>query len=592
MISGIRSLTAALLIYCGGLLLFPYSAAAEENYEAKALSSVVRLEIITDQFSFAPSLLQQISLSPHSPPFEVELARRLRQGASGSAFCVSPGWFITTAHIVLAGARFDRLAFSPEQWASLEASLLAFSKPQITLYLADPPTQLAGQVIALDRADDLALLYFPAAAGQIPALDLGDVSALEVASSITALGYQENGLQISRGKVESLIRGKTALEAGIIKSQPGSGKTPIIVGKSDGEVVRFQHSAAVASGMSGGPILDGSGRVVGVSYGVLSAPGSGTEASAKIYLAVSSQAIKRFLDANQDRRSLAKPSPEAKLEGTGFPNSLSAFPPPQSPAQSQELEALAFDIRHHRAAAALPRLEVRLRRNRFDYSTRALLIQAHYQESLYPAQTGPQLQAAYYQAAWLAYFAPEIDFALPAEKFLSEQRDRVEPYLSAPGAKSVFLVGLGQNILLSAVRQGRVGQLLPKQFLDLTPQALRLQGRASRRDGVAVAALIQLYLAQEQAWELADPFGLKEDSRSARRQLLSQALALAIPLSEQLPLAPGAGRLAGYIFARQSRLENPASPPSRAGVEYEKAFRLDPTSPGISAALAQLGRKP
>jgi hypothetical protein len=91
---------------------------------------------------------------------------------------------------------------------------------------------------------------------------------------------------------------------------------------------------------------------------------------------------------------------------------------------------------------------------------------------------------------------------------------------------------------------------------------------------------------------LADPFGLNENSRSARRQLLSQSLALAVPLSEQLQLAPGADRLVGYIFARLSRLENPASPPSRAGLAYEKAFRLDPTSPAISAALAQLGRKP
>jgi|GEM_PF-6900301 len=591
MIGKFRRLIAALLGCCGLAILFCSPASGQDNGEAKALSSVVRLEMVTDQFSFAPELPTSWS-SPNPPsPWAAELSRRLRQGASGSAFCVAPGYFITTSHIVLAGARYRKMPIAPEQWGSLEATLLAFTKPQITRELNGKPKQIVGQVFALDRANDLALLYFPQGADDIPPLALGDIETLAEASPITALGYRAEGLQISRGRILSLIRGETASEAGVIQSRPGSGETPIVVGKQTGAIVRFQHSAAVSSGMSGGPLVNASGQVVGVSYGLLSPTGENADAALQLYLAVSSRALKRLLDETKNLRSAGEAPVDVASESDLAP-AVVAGSSPVSPARPQELDSLAFDIRHNRAASALPYLEARLRRNRFDYPARALLVQAHYQESLYPAQAAAQLQAAYYQAAWLSYFAPEMDYAFPALQFMEQHKTRVEPYLSDPGAKSILLAALGDKLLFSELAQGRAGQLLPRQFSNLTGQAVHLKKLTFDRDPVAAAALIKLYLAQEQAWELVDPLGADASVLSARKQLLAQALTQAQALVYQLSAAPGARDLLGVIYLRVARLENYSANLEKSRLQLEQAFRVDPSSPRIAARLTQLGEKP
>jgi S1-C subfamily serine protease len=583
-----------ILLYCGslGLLASLSPLQAQEipkNGEIAALASVARLEVAADFLSLAPDLLPNLSSSPGAAPFEEELLRRLHEGSSGSAFCVAPGYFLTTSHIVLAGAHYSNLAFSREQWESLEATVLAFSKPQITFDSGDGKVSYLGRVVALDRNNDLALLFLPEAVGRVAPLPLAGNEALQISASVTAVGYTDAGLKISRGKIESLIRGEKALEPGQIRSYPGGDKPAIVVGKNEGEVVRIQHSAAIAAGMSGGPVLNSDGQVVGISYGFLKANAAPGEKAQEIFLAVSRNPLEKFLAA---KVSLQAVPPLEETASPVLPAAASPPSPPQQLGNATELEDLAFDIRHSRANTAIPNLQLRLRRNRFDFAARALLVQAHLQESLYPSQLGPQLQAAFYQASWLAYFAPELNFANPAKIFIGEQRPRVEPYLSEAGAKNALLAGLAEQTLTSEIAKGHISRLLPQQFSDLAQSAAHWQDRTSNQDAVASASLIRIYLIQEQAWELTDPLMLRPETRNNRKQLLTEALGLAGPLAQQLSLAPGAKRLIAYSYARLSRLEAASANLGLARRHYEEAFNLDPTSPTLAGALAQLEAKP
>jgi len=103
-------------------------------------------------------------------------------------------------------------------------------------------------VIAWDEAHDLAVLHVNMD-GLTP-IALGDESGLAVGNLVFSIGYPHNiGQSVSRGIVSSLSRG------------------------DDFAVSMIQTDAAINPGSSGGALIDGEGRLVGVNSSILSESG-------------------------------------------------------------------------------------------------------------------------------------------------------------------------------------------------------------------------------------------------------------------------------------------------------------------------------
>ena len=152
---------------------------------------------------------------------------RRRASGSGSGVMITPdGFMLTSAHVVMgAGAR-------------VRASFTDGSDVQVTVVGADPLSDLA-----VLRADD------PVA----PAAELGDAAALRVGQLVVAIGNPHGYAgSVTAGVVSALGRSLPA-RAG--------GATRII-----DDVI--QTDAALNPGNSGGALVDGRGRVVGINTAV------------------------------------------------------------------------------------------------------------------------------------------------------------------------------------------------------------------------------------------------------------------------------------------------------------------------------------
>ena len=99
--------------------------------------------------------------------------------------------------------------------------------------------------VSEDPADDLAVIHIDH--GNLPVAAWGDPAALTSYAQVVAIGYAEDlpgGPTVTSGTVSSLAR-------------------PVSNGSSD--TTYIQHSATINHGNSGGPLVDMSGRVVGVN---------------------------------------------------------------------------------------------------------------------------------------------------------------------------------------------------------------------------------------------------------------------------------------------------------------------------------------
>jgi len=99
--------------------------------------------------------------------------------------------------------------------------------------------------VSEDPADDLAVIHIDH--GNLPVAAWGDPAALTSYAQVVAIGYAEDlpgGPTVTSGTVSSLAR-------------------PVSNGSSDNTYI--QHSATINHGNSGGPLVDMSGRVVGVN---------------------------------------------------------------------------------------------------------------------------------------------------------------------------------------------------------------------------------------------------------------------------------------------------------------------------------------
>ncbi len=575
-----RGILPALLV-----LLFPHVAAGK--FEAGTLGGVARVEIALDPFSQGPWLVKDLSRRPALTPFQAELLRRLRRGSGGSAFAVSPDLLVTTAHVVLAGARYSGLNLSPNQWASLEAQVLTCVRPWISL--ASPSHRRPAEVIALDIEKDLALLrLFPGEAAPVP-LPVADSSRLQIGTPVVVMGYSGNGLRVARGEVRSLIRGQKVTESARLQMQAG-GRTPIIVGAAEGEIVRVQHSASTEGGMSGGPLVDEEGRVVGVAYGLLRPAENARASSPGLNLAIAGGVLEKFL--SEHKSAPAAPAAEnlAGLpQGSPQPAADRERPWLASAAELQEIETW---ISRGNSARAIPVLEGWLRRDRHNFRARALLARAHYEESRLRPEGGAHVLASLYQSAWLAFFAPEISFAENAAAALEDAglRRKASPFASGPAPRTLLLSLEISSRLQALLTSGALPDNLDteaREMRRLLQECEQARARADTLDPVAAAALARAYLSLEQTAELQSRLG-REGLLQERRVFLHNALSLVYPLSGQLERSPGAHALLGLVYARLGRIDGNPDLLERARQAYEKASVLDPESPSVRAALVPL----
>jgi hypothetical protein len=195
----------------------------------------------------------------------------------GTGFAVGGERIVTNAHVVQQAIADNRLA--------------------IGIVPADGDRAVYARLVAVSIRNDLALLATTEPIGLPPLTIAGNPAQ---SGTVTAIGYP---LNVDRAQGLSL--------ADMFRAQPPVTATGFLSGRRPSrEFDTLLHTAPIAAGNSGGPLVDDCGRVLGVnSFGTLS---EGSDA--EFFFAVSTRELLPFLRANDvtpqinsaDCRSLAE----------------------------------------------------------------------------------------------------------------------------------------------------------------------------------------------------------------------------------------------------------------------------------------------
>ncbi len=149
-----------------------------------------------------------------------------REQSGGSGFLVSPdGYILTNNHVVVDATK-------------VEVSLM-------------DGTRLTAEIVGTDPNIDLALLKIDAKGRSLQSLPLGDSDRLRPGQWVIAIG---NPFELSE-----------TVTVGVVSAKDRQ----VPIGETDAGLVSFlQTDAAINFGNSGGPLLDGSGRVVGINTAI------------------------------------------------------------------------------------------------------------------------------------------------------------------------------------------------------------------------------------------------------------------------------------------------------------------------------------
>lgn len=180
----------------------------------------------------------------------------------GTGFAVGPERIVTNAHVV-AEAREDR---------SLAIGIVP----------SDGTEAVYGRLVSVSPRNDLALIATTTPM-RLPVLTIAGNPATE-SGAVTAVGYPMN-----------VDRAQGLSASDIFRTQPPVKSTGSLSGRRPTrEFDSLLHTAPIARGSSGGPLLDDCGRVIGVnSFGTESG-----SADAEFYFAVSTRELLPFLRAN------------------------------------------------------------------------------------------------------------------------------------------------------------------------------------------------------------------------------------------------------------------------------------------------------
>jgi serine protease Do len=171
------------------------------------------------RFFFGPGGPQNPRVHPQINPRQPQ-----RRVSSGSGFIITPDGYILTNNHVVEGA----------------------TKLQVTL---DTGEKYEADVIGTDPMIDLGLIKIDPKGKILPILPLGDSDSLKIGQWVMAIG---NPFELERTVTVGVVSGK--------KRQVYSGTATV-----PGLANFIQTDAAINFGNSGGPLIDGQGRVVGIN---------------------------------------------------------------------------------------------------------------------------------------------------------------------------------------------------------------------------------------------------------------------------------------------------------------------------------------
>jgi S1-C subfamily serine protease len=279
--------------------------------------AVVRIEAAIDPSSVGPSLASELAARGAHTSYESELARRLRIGSSGTGFFVnSEGDIVTNAHVVLSGVRLRGLHLTHAEWDSMTRLLEVVRDIWVTVGEGKEERSYLAVPIAIAEGVDLAVLRIARPPGdetRFHRLRIGRTDRLAIGSPVRCCSFAENEFCETQGEVLAFVHGRAVSERleTVRRVHPSTGEEIITVGgTSPGPLNRFQHSAAVGHGSSGGPLLDEAGNVVGVGYAYLSdhRPGeNGKAGAAGLNMAIASNVVRQFLIAHSIPFEEARP---------------------------------------------------------------------------------------------------------------------------------------------------------------------------------------------------------------------------------------------------------------------------------------------
>jgi serine protease Do len=175
------------------------------------------------RFFFGPGVPQDRRSRPRVNPHQPQPQRRV---SSGSGFIITNDGYILTNNHVVEGA----------------------TKIQVTL---DTGERYEADVIGTDPMIDLGLIKIDPKGKTLPTLPLGDSDSLKVGQWVMAIG---NPFALERTVTVGVVSGKRR-QVGIGTTVPGLANF-------------IQTDAAINFGNSGGPLIDGQGRVVGISTAI------------------------------------------------------------------------------------------------------------------------------------------------------------------------------------------------------------------------------------------------------------------------------------------------------------------------------------
>ncbi len=164
---------------------------------------------------------------------------------TGSGFVLrSDGYIVTNNHVATAGGS---------------------SEDKVSVLFSDE-TEIAAKVVGTSPTYDLAVLKVDRAG--LPALELADSSLLKVGQSVIAVGAP---LGLTGSVTTGIV---SALNRPVVTGEDSSGSSSGSSGQSYMNAI--QTDASINRGNSGGPLLDLSGRVVGVNSAIYSSKDGGS----------------------------------------------------------------------------------------------------------------------------------------------------------------------------------------------------------------------------------------------------------------------------------------------------------------------------
>ncbi|MEU6867308.1 trypsin-like peptidase domain-containing protein [Streptomyces sp. NPDC046876] len=183
-----------------------------------------------------------------------------------------------TVHVIGKGSSGSGFVYDAKKGLIATNAHVVEGEASLKVVVGDQPPEPA-RVVGIDPCEDLAVLTFSTQPPDLKALEFGDSKDVKTADTVTALGYPT---ALGEGNQKAAYTAGSVQNPDVVNAEPSSSlpRYPATI----------QHSATVNPGNSGGPLLNGDGKVVGIN--TLSATG---DVQGQFY-AISSDHARRVLD--------------------------------------------------------------------------------------------------------------------------------------------------------------------------------------------------------------------------------------------------------------------------------------------------------